>query len=236
MILNEIKFTLQALANPEKAKILMRFFKTDKGEYGEGDTFLGITVPEQRLIAKQYFQNISLKEIEDLLSYNIHEYRLTSLLMLVFKYEKTKDIQEKKEIVLFYLSQTSRINNWDLVDTSCYKIVGHYCFHENEEQILYNLASSDDLWEKRIAIVSTMYFIRQQSLEIVTEMVLRNMNHSHDLMHKANGWMLREMGKKDESVLIDFLDEYAIKLPRTSLRYALEKLEPSVKDYYMKLK
>ena len=236
MILNEIKSTLQALANPEKAKILMRFFKTDKGEYGEGDTFLGITVPEQRLIAKQYFQNISLKEIEDLLSYDIHEYRLTSLLMLVFKYEKTKDIQEKKEIVLFYLSQTSRINNWDLVDTSCYKIVGHYCFHENEEQILYNLASSDDLWEKRIAIVSTMYFIRQQSLEIVTEMVLRNMNHPHDLMHKANGWMLREMGKKDESVLIDFLDEYATKLPRTSLRYALEKLEPSVKDYYMKLK
>jgi len=236
MILNEIKSTLQALANPEKSKILMRFFKTNKGEYGEGDTFLGITVPEQRLVAKQYFQNISIKEIENLLYYDIHEYRLTSLLMLVFKYEKTKDIQEKKEIVLFYLSQTSRINNWDLVDTSCYKIVGHYCFHENERQILYDLASSDDLWEKRIAIVSTMYFIRQQSLEIVSKIVLKNMNHPHDLMHKANGWMLREMGKRDESVLIDFLDEYAIKLPRTSLRYALEKLEPSVRDYYMKLK
>lgn len=236
MIVDEIKADLQALGNAEKAKVLMRFFKTNKGEYGEGDTFLGITVPEQRLVAKQYFSTASLKDIKQLLSFDIHEYRLTSLLMLVLKYEKTKDSEEKKDIVSFYLSQTSRINNWDLVDTSCYKILGHYCFHENQEQILFHLASSEDLWEKRIAVVSTMYFIREKSLKIVPELVLKNMNHPHDLMHKANGWMLREMGEKDERFLIEFLDEYATQLPRTSLRYALEKLTPTVKDYYMKLK
>lgn len=236
MILNEIKSTLQDLADVEKAKILMRFFKTGIGEYGEGDTFLGITVPEQRLVAKQYFQEISLDDVKKLLSNPIHEYRLTSLLMLVLKYEKSKELEERKKIVLFYLAHTSCINNWDLVDTSCYKILGHYCFHEKQEQLLFDLASSDDLWEKRIAIVSTLYFIRKKSLKIVPEIVLKNMNHSHDLMHKANGWMLREMGKKDETELIDFLDKYATKLPRTSLRYALEKLEPTVKDYYMKLK
>lgn len=236
MIVDEIKADLQALGNAEKAKVLMRFFKTNKGEYGEGDAFLGITVPEQRLVAKQYFSTTSLKDIKQLLSFDIHEYRLTSLLMLVLKYEKTKDKEERKDIVSFYLSQTSRINNWDLVDTSCYKILGHYCFHENQEQILFHLASSEDLWEKRIAVVSTMYFIREKSLKIVPELVLKNMNHPHDLMHKANGWMLREMGKKDESLLIEFLDEHATQLPRTSLRYALEKLAPTIKDYYMKLK
>lgn len=236
MILNDIKSTLHDLANADKAKILSRYFKTGKGEYGEGDQFLGITVPNQRLVAKEFYQDISLEEIKDLLSFDLHEYRLTALLMLVSKYEKTKDANVAKELVDFYLSQTSRINNWDLVDTSCHKILGHYAFHHNKEDILYDLANSTDLWEKRIAVVSTWYYIRKKTLGIVPEIVEINLNHPHDLMHKANGWMLREMGKKDDEKLIHFLDEYAFKLPRTTLRYAIEKIDPTLKDYYMKLK
>ena len=235
-MLEQIKSTLHDLADVNKAKILSRYFKTGKGEYGEGDQFLGITVPNQRLVAKEFYQDISLEEIKDLLSFDLHEYRLTALLMLVSKYEKTKDANAAKELVDFYLSQTSRINNWDLVDTSCHKILGHYAFHHNKEDILYDLANSTDLWEKRIAVVSTWYYIRKKTLGIVPEIVEINLNHPHDLMHKANGWMLREMGKKDDEKLIHFLDEYAFKLPRTTLRYAIEKIDPTLKDYYMKLK
>ena len=235
-MLEQIKSTLHDLADVNKAKILSRYFKTGKGEYGEGDQFLGITVPNQRLVAKEFYQDISLEEIKDLLSFDLHEYRLTALLMLISKYEKTKEANVAKELVDFYLSQTSRINNWDLVDTSCHKILGHYAFHHNKEDILYDLANSTDLWEKRIAVVSTWYYIRKKTLDIVPEIVEINLNHPHDLMHKANGWMLREMGKKDDEKLIHFLDEYALKLPRTTLRYAIEKIDPTLKDYYMKLK
>lgn len=235
-MIEQLKSTLQDLADDDKAKIMMRFFKTGKGEYGEGDIFLGISVPNQRLIAKEFYQQVSLNDIKNLLNSNIHEYRLTALLMLVLKYEKSKDELVRKEIIDFYLAQTSQINNWDLVDTSCYKILGHYCFHQKREELLFELADSEDLWEKRIAIVSTMYFIKQKSFSIVPEIVLKNLNHSHDLMHKANGWMLREMGKMDEEKLIEFLDEYTLQMPRTTLRYALEKIDPILKDYYMKLK
>ncbi len=236
MIVNQVKNTLQDLADEGKAKIMMRFFKTGKGEYGEGEIFLGISVPNQRLIAKEFYQQVSLNDIENLLNSDIHEYRLTALLMLVLKYEKSKDELVRKEIIDFYLAQTSQINNWHLVDTSCYKILGHYCFHQKREELLFELADSEDLWEKRIAIVSTMYFIKQKSFSIVPEIVLKNLNHSHDLMHKANGWMLREMGKMNEEKLIEFLDEYTLQMPRTTLRYALEKIDPILKDYYMKLK
>lgn len=235
-MIEQLKSTLQDLADEGKAKIMMRFFKTGKGEYGEGDIFLGISVPNQRLIAKEFYQQVSLNYIENLLNSDIHEYRLTALLMLVLKYEKSKDELVRKEIIDFYLAQTSQINNWDLVDTSCYKILGHYCFHQKREELLFELADSEDLWEKRIAIVSTMYFIKQKSFSIIPEIVLKNLNHSHDLMHKANGWMLREMGKMNEEKLIEFLDEYTLQMPRTTLRYALEKIDPILKDYYMKLK
>ncbi len=235
-MIEQLKSTLQDLADEGKAKIMTRFFKTGKGEYGEGDIFLGISVPNQRLIAKEFYQQVSLNDIKNLLNSNIHEYRLTALLMLVLKYEKSKDELVRKEIIDFYLAQTSQINNWDLVDTSCYKILGHYCFHQKREELLFELANSEDLWEKRIAIVSTMYFIKQKSFSIVPEIVLKNLHHSHDLMHKANGWMLREMGKMDEEKLIEFLDEYTLQMPRTTLRYALEKIDPILKDYYMKLK
>ncbi len=235
-MLNDIKSNLNDLADKEKAKVMMRFFKTGQGEYGEGDVFLGISVPNQRLVAKEFYEKVTLNDIENLLSFNIHEYRLTALLMLVFKYEKTKDQLSRQEIIDFYMSQTKHINNWDLVDTSCYKILGHYCFHQKREDVLFDLAKSDDLWEKRIAIVSTNYYIRKKVLDIVPEIVLMNLNYPHDLMHKANGWMLREMGKKDDEKLIQFLDQYTLQMPRTTLRYALEKLDPILKDHYMKLK
>ncbi|WP_282630147.1 DNA alkylation repair protein [Empedobacter sedimenti] len=236
MVVNQVRNSLQDLVEEGKAEIMKRFFKTGKGEYGEGDQFLGITVPNQRLVAKEFYLAISLDELKELLQSTIHEYRLTALLMLVSKYQKSKDIDEQKRIVDFYLSNTTYINNWDLVDTSCYNILGHYCFHHNQENLLFDLAQSDDMWEKRIAIVSTNYYIRKKVLDVVPEIVVINLNHPHDLMHKANGWMLREMGKKDDEKLIHFLDEYTLKLPRTTLRYAVEKMDPTLKDYYMKLK
>ncbi|MGU9938543.1 DNA alkylation repair protein [Empedobacter brevis] len=234
---DELKIILNELKNKGKAEILSGYFKTKKGEYGEGDTFLGLTVPQQRMIAKEYWNKLNFDALRNLLSEDIHEYRLVALLIMVLQYEKSKkEIDFQKKMIEFYLSQTSRINNWDLVDTSCYKILGHYCFHQKREDLLYDLADSDNLWEKRIAVVSTMYYIKQNSLEIVPEIVLNNLNHSHDLMHKANGWMLREMGKKDDQKLIQFLDEYTLQMPRTTLRYAVEKIDPVLKDYYMKLK
>lgn len=235
-MINQIKAALQDLANPKKAEILMRFFKTGKGEYGEGDSFLGIVVPQQRIVAKTFYTSVTLEEIKELLRSNIHEYRLTALLMLVLQFEKLNDHTAKKKIVDFYLTQTDRINNWDLVDTSCYKILGRFCFENAQEEILFKLAESEVLWEKRMAVVATLYFIKNNSLEIVPEIILINLQHPHDLMHKANGWMLREMGKINDEKLLHFLDEYAPKMPRTTLRYAIEKLDPSLKAFYMQLK
>ena len=186
-MIEQLKSTLQDLSDEEKAKIMMRFFKTGKGEYGEGDIFLGISVPNQRLIAKEFYQQVSLNDIKNLLNSKIHEYRLTALLMLVSKYEKSKDELVRKEIIDFYLAQTSQINNWDLVDTSCYKILGHYCFHQKRDELLFELANSEDLWEKRIAIVSTMYFIKQKSFSIVS----RNLSIVLFLLQFQPEWILQ---------------------------------------------
>ncbi len=234
--LDDLLDAMNDLANKKKAKTMQKYFKAGKGEYGEGDEFLGITVPLQRMAAKDFYKDSGLDDIEQLLQSKIHEHRLTAVLMLVLKYEKTKENEIRKSIVAFYLKNTLRFNNWDLVDSGCYKILGHYVFHNQKEEILYKLAESEHLWEKRIAVVSTYYFIKKKGLNIVPEIVLMNMNHPHDLMHKANGWMLREMGNIDEAMLLDFLDEYATQLPRTSLRYAIEKLDASLRQYYLKLK
>lgn len=234
--LTELKKAMNDLANEKKAQTMQKYFKAGKGEYGEGDSFLGITVPLQRMVAKDFYNELELNDIQELLSSNVHEHRLTAVLMLVLKYEKTKNQELKNQIVEFYLKNTLRFNNWDLVDSGCYKILGHYVFHNQKEVILYKLAESESLWEKRIAVVSTLHFIKNKSLQIVPEIVLMNLHHSHDLMHKANGWMLREMGNRDEAMLLDFLDEYATQLPRTTLRYAIEKLDTSLRQYYLKLR
>ena len=233
-MVNEIKSALQDLSIPEKAVFYPYFFKTGKGEYGEGDEFIGVTVPDQRVVSKGYFQKISLEELKQLLSSKIHEHRHCAVLMLVAKFEKAKDKKGQKEIVEFYLKNKKHINNWDLVDSSSYKILGRYCFENQEDNVLFQLAEEHNLWSKRIAVVSTMFHVRKGSFEIMKQIVLKNLHHDHDLMHKANGWLLREMGKKNEQELLDFLNVHYQKMPRTSLRYAIEKLDENLRQDYLK--
>lgn len=222
------------LSIPEKAEFFPKFFKTGKGEYGEGDIFIGVTVPDQRSIAKEFYNKISLEGLGELLSSKIHEHRLTALLMLVYKFEKTKDKIQQKEIIDFYLKHTKFINNWDLVDTSCYKILGRYCFENQDSKILEKLSDSDDMWEMRMAIVGTMHHIKKGQFELTKTFALKNLKHPHDLMHKANGWLLREMGKMNETELLDFLNLHYKEMPRTCLRYAIEKLDEELRQDYLK--
>lgn len=234
MIVKEIKESLAILAIPEKAVFLPRFFKTGKGEYGEGDQFIGVIVPDQRKVAKEYFSKITLKELSELLSSEIHEHRLTALLMLISKFEKAKEQTVKDEIVKFYLNHLQFINNWDLVDTSCYKILGRYAFENQKKNLLKDLADSDQMWHKRIAVVGTMHYIKKGSFDLTKEFVTQNLHHPHDLMHKANGWLLREMGNKNESELITYLNQHYKEMPRTCLRYAIEKLDEELRQDYLK--
>lgn len=215
---------IQSKSNPEKAKIYQRFFKTGKGEYGEGDIFLGLTVPQQREISKKY-SSLALSKIQKLLDSKFHEHRLTGLLILVSKYKKyssKKDEELKKEIINFYLKNTKKINNWDLVDLSAPNVLGDYLL-DKDKKILYNLAKSKNLWEKRISIVSTLTFIKKNNLGDtlkISEILLRD---KHDLIHKAVGWMLREVGKKNKRILLDFLKTNYQEISRTTLRYSIER-------------
>ena len=233
-MIEDIKQALSELAIPEKAAFLPKFFKTGKGEYGEGDLFLGVKVPDQRAVAKEFYAKISLPEIAELLKSNYHEHRLTAVFMLVSKFEKTKDKNQKEEIVQFYLNNLEGVNNWDIVDSSCYKILGRYAFENNKAEILMKLAESENMWHKRIAVVGTMHYVKKGSFELTQKLVLKNLQHNHDLMHKANGWLLREMGNKNEKELLDFLNEHYTKMPRTSLRYAIEKLDENLRQDYLK--
>ncbi|MBS3100170.1 DNA alkylation repair protein [Candidatus Pacearchaeota archaeon] len=229
-MLNELKKELNSIANPEKAQILQRFFKTGKGEYGEGDIFLGIIVPEQRKIAKKY-SDLTLNALKELLNSEIHEHRLISLFILINKYKKS-DEAEKKKIFDFYLLNTRKINNWDLVDLSAPNIVGEYLANKNKD-ILYSLAKSDNLWEKRIAVLSTFSFIKEKNFNNslkISEMLL---NDKHDLIHKAVGWMLREIGKRNVNSEKEFLDKHYKVMPRTMLRYAIEKFPEEERKRYM---
>ena len=233
-IVSEIKTALQELSIPGKAEIMQAFFKTGKGEYGEGDVFIGVTVPDQRSVAKEFYSKISLEELGELLSSKIHEHRLTALLILVHQFEKTKDKIKQKEIIDFYLKHTKHINNWDLVDTSCYKILGRYCFENQDSKLLDKLSESENMWEMRMAIVGTMHHIKKGQFELTKNFALKNLKHPHDLMHKANGWLLREMGKMNEKELLDFLNLYYKEMPRTCLRYAIEKFDEELRQDYLK--
>ncbi|ASW75241.1 DNA alkylation repair protein [Chryseobacterium piperi] len=232
--IKEIQEALAVLSIPEKAEFFPKYFKTGKGEYGEGDVFLGVKVPDQRSVAKEYYAKISLKELSELLSSKFHEHRLTALFILVAKFEKTKDPQAKEEIVAFYLNHLEYVNNWDLVDSSCYKILGRYAFENQNEDLLRKLSVSEEMWHKRIAVVGTMHYVKKGSFRLTKELVTNNLKHPHDLMHKANGWLLREMGQKNEEELIRYLNEYYKEMPRTSLRYAIEKLDEEVRQNYLK--
>ncbi|MCD4760123.1 DNA alkylation repair protein [archaeon] len=232
-MIQQIKQELQKSANLEKAKIYMRFFKTGPKQYGEGDQFLGLTMPEQRVIAKKYI-NISLEVLQELITSSYHEHRMTALIILTYKYKKA-DEDTKKEIYDFYIKNYNSINNWDLVDVTAPNIVGEYLLdRKSRKRILYEFATSDHLWKKRIAIISTFTFIRNNDFQDtinISEILLQD---KHDLIHKAVGWMLREMGKKDEKQLINFLDKHYKIMPRTMLRYSLEKLSEEQRKHYMK--
>jgi len=200
-----LKKEIKKAANPGKAKILQRFFKTGKGEYGEGDIFLGITVPKQRKIVREFKDKITLKDAEELLNSEIHEERLISLLLLIEKYKKA-NFEEKREIFNFYLKNTGNINNWDLVDLSAPGIVGDFLL-DKDRQILYELARSDNLWQKRIAIISCFAFIRNNDFKDALAISKILLKDKHNLIHKAVGWMLREIGKRNQQILEKFLQK-----------------------------
>lgn len=222
---------LHKAGDKKKAAFLNSYFKTGKGGYGEGDIFLGITVPVQRKLALRY-THLSLADVRKLLSSDIHEYRFTALELLVAKYEKANE-KERGEIFKFYLASTDCINNWDLVDTSARELVGHY-LEKRDRKILYKLARSKDIWERRIAIVATHHFIKLGQYEDTLKISKMLLTDTHDLIHKASGWMLREMGNKSVETLEGFLNTHHKVMPRTMLRYALEKFSPEKRAFYMK--
>jgi 3-methyladenine DNA glycosylase AlkD len=215
----ELQQQLQQLANPEQKQVLQRFFKTGQGEYGEGDIFLGIKVPVQRKVAKKY-SALSLTEIQKLLQNRVHEYRFTALIVLINQYLKANSIK-KQQIFDFYIHHIQYINNWDLVDVSAAKIVGDYLL-EQPRDILYRLARSSNLWERRIAIVATQTFIKNDDFKDTLKLAEILLTDEQDLIHKAVGWMLREVGKREQSTLETFLDNHHNNMPRTMLRYAIE--------------
>lgn len=227
------------MKNPAKAKILARFFKTGKGEYGYGDVFLGIMVPQQRLLAKKYSQ-LPLGDIQKLLSSKIHEHRLTALFILINQYQEIKKYKNEKikkrklkTIFDFYLKNTRNINNWDLIDLSAPSIIGHYLL-TRDRKILHKLAKSKSLWERRIAILASFYFIRSGEFDDTLKIAEILLNDKHDLIHKAVGWMLREVGKRNQAAEEKFLKKYYKKMPRTMLRYAIEKFDAKKRQFYLK--
>ena len=230
-MLSKLKEELHDLANEEKAACSAWFFKTGKGEYGESDKFLGISVPDQRKLAKRY-KEFSLEDIQSLLGSEYHEFRLTALFILILKFEKA-DEDKKKEIYDFYLKNSFRINNWDLVDSSAHKNVGAYLI-DKDKKILFTLAKSKNLWERRISVISTFHFIKYLQYENSLNIAQILLNDKHDLIHKAVGWMLREIGKRNQNVEEEFLEKYYKIMPRTMLRSAIERFSKEKKEYFMK--
>lgn len=232
MSFKEAKAALRAQANAKHAEHHQRFFKTGPGDYGEGDIFLGLRVPQVRAIAKD-FKALSLKDLDRFLASPIHEDRLFAIFVLVGQYQKAKDTNLQTAIVDFYLAHTERINNWDIVDASAHKILGHYLL-ERPRRILDELVRSRVLWERRIAMIATYTFIKAGELGPTLKLAKKLLKDEEDLMHKAAGWMLRELGKQDEDTLLDFLDTHGQKMPRTMLRYAIEKLPEDLRQAYLK--
>lgn len=229
MSYQSVKNLLLKSSDKSHAAVLQKFFKTGKGEYGDGDKFIGIKVPVLRNIAKQY-KNLEMDAVQNLIQSEIHEERMTALLILIEKFKKA-DEKEKKKIYNFYLENLGFINNWDLVDLTAEKIIGAFLY-EKERGLLYKLALSDNLWKKRTAMLSTFYFIKMGDYSTSLEIAELLLNDKHDLIHKAVGWMLREIGKRDLKTEEEFLLKYYKKMPRTMLRYAIERFdEKRRKDY-----
>ena len=227
-----VREKLKQLADPQQAVNLRRFFKTGKGQYSEGDIFLGIKVPIQRVLVKSAY-TIEVNEVTNLLHSKIHEERMTALLILVTKFEKG-DEKMKQTIFNLFIDNTKWINNWDLVDVTVPKVIGTHLLHR-DKSILYTFSESESLWERRIAIVSTFTFIRDNQFNDTLLIAKLLLNDTHDLIHKATGWMLREVGKRDQNTLEEFIKKYYSSIPRTTLRYAIEKFPEALRKSYLNL-
>ncbi len=226
----DVKQKLSSLASPDVAKSSMRFFKTGPGDYGEGDILIGIKVPTLRTVSRE-FRSLPLEEVETLLNSPIHEERHLALMILVLQVAKCDDAYRRAAFD-FYLENTKFINNWDLVDCSAPQVVGGYLLDKSRKP-LFQLTKSKSLWERRIAIVSTQHFIRHDDFGNTLTISEKLLNDEEDLIHKASGWMLREVGQKAQAVLEAFLDQHAAAMPRTMLRYAIEKFPPDQRRAYL---
>lgn len=230
-MLASIQKDIRKAGSKKKAQQLLKYFKTGPGEYGEGDVFIGLTVPQAKILAKKY-RTLSLPVLKGLLRSEIHEERLIALLILGDQYAQT-DVKTQEKLVKFYLQNLAYVNNWDLVDTSAAPILGAHLFKQ-KRTLLVKLARSSNLWERRVAIVATHYFIRQGESQETLRIAQLLLNDPEDLIHKATGWMLREMGKRvSEEKLITFLHKFATKMPRTMLRYSLERVSEADRRYFM---
>ena len=225
---------LRKFACKEKAKILQGFFKNGKGQYGEGDVFWGVSVPDIRKVARNCWKNTEIDFLEKLLASSVHEKRLLALLILVEKYNHTNYNGGRKVFFNFYLKNSKSVNNWDLVDLSAPKIVGDYLLCKKDRKVLVRLAKSENLWERRIGIIATFAFIRNGEFDDTLKISRILLSDSHDLIHKAVGWMLREVGKRDLKVEENFLKIYYKDMPRTMLRYAIEKFDEDKRKRYLK--
>ncbi|MEY3417556.1 MAG: hypothetical protein RL711_268 [Bacteroidota bacterium] len=229
----QLRQDLNDCINPDKAAFYPKFFKTGKGEYGEGDIFIGITVPQIRQVVKKYETIATLSDIKPLMLDPIHEIRAAAIFILVNQFKKTNDPFIQKSIYDFYLQHTKGINNWDLVDGSAAQIVGAYLYDKDRSK-LYALVQSSNMWEQRIAIIATFDFIRKGQYTDTLQLATILVEHPHDLIQKAVGWMLREVGKRDVDILMQFLNTHYQTMPRTMLRYAIEKFPEPVRQAYLK--
>lgn len=232
MISEQITQELLTYVEPEKAEFYPKFFQAEQGGYGKGDQFIGVRVPFQRKVARKYYKTITLDELDSLMHSPVHEFRSTALFVLVNKFQKSKSESEGEQIVSYYLANLDYVNNWDLVDASADKILGTYLF-DKDRSLLYELAASNDLWRQRIAVIATFYFIKQNDFGDTLRLAELLMDHEHHLIHKAVGWMLREIGNRDLKTEVVFLEKHHLRMPRTMLRYAIEKFDSNLRRRFL---
>lgn len=232
MISEQITQELLTYVEPEKAEFYPKFFQAEQGGYGKGDQFIGVRVPFQRKVARKYYKTITLDELDSLMHSPVHEFRSTALFVLVNKFQKSKSESEREQIVSYYLANLDYVNNWDLVDASADKILGTYLF-DKDRSLLYELAASNDLWRQRIAVIAAFYFIKQNDFSDTLRLAELLMDHEHHLIHKAVGWMLREIGNRDLKTEVVFLEKHHLRMPRTMLRYAIEKFDSNLRRRFL---
>lgn len=232
MTADDLKDALILLKNDEKAVVLQRFFKTGKGQYAEGDIFWGVSMPELRVVSKS-FETLPKSEISKLVHDPVHELRMCGLLILTFQMKKAKTEQEKVDVFNTYVQNIDGVNNWDLVDVTAPGVIGAFLM-DRDKSLLYEFARSQQLWKQRVSIISTLHFIKKKHFSDTLSLAEMMLDHKHDLMHKAIGWMLREIGKIDQKTEEDFLMKHCKTMPRTMLRYAIERFDEDKRQAYLK--